>query len=381
MNLYLFRIEIPEEVIFELKQKISSTRWPEKETVDDWSQGVPRDYLAELCSHWTDNYNWYETQSRLNRINQGLFSFGEIDIHYLEVKSRYDYAKPLLLTHGWPGSFLEFEKVIGPLTDPLEYGLDSTIACHVICPTLPGFGFSGKPVRIGWNVDRIARVWDALMKELGYNTYVAQGGDWGAGITLSIASQNLGSCQSVHVNMPTARPTKEAYENPSPEDIQTLKKIEEFQEWGSGYHKQQSTRPQTLGFGLADSPVGQAAWVLEKFYEWTDCSGHPENIFSKNELLDNIMLYWLTNSAASSARLYWETFSPSATFVDRGCISIPVGVSVFPKEIMAGPRSWSEKHFADICYWNELDRGGYFAALEQPDLFVSEIKKWLAIVG
>ena len=381
MNLYPFRIEIPEEVIFELKQKISSTRWPEKETVDDWSQGVPRDYLAELCSHWTDNYNWYKTQSRLNRINQGLFSFDEIDIHYLEVKSRYDYAKPLLLTHGWPGSFLEFEKVIGPLTDPLEYGLDSTIACHVICPTLPGFGFSGKPDRIGWNVDRIARVWDALMKELGYNTYVAQGGDWGAGITLSIASQKLGSCQSVHVNMPTAGPTKEAYENPSPEDTQTLKKIEEFQEWGSGYHKQQSTRPQTLGFGLADSPVGQAAWVLEKFYEWTDCSGHPENIFSKNELLDNIMLYWLTNSAASSARLYWETFSPSATFVDRGRISIPVGVSVFPKEIMAGPRSWSEKHFADICYWNELDRGGHFAALEQPDLFVSEIKKWLAIVG
>ena len=381
MNLYPFRIDIPEEVIFELKQKISSTRWPEKETVDDWSQGVPRDYLAELCSHWTDNYNWYKTQSRLNRINQGLFSFDEIDIHYLEVKSRCDYAKPLLLTHGWPGSFLEFEKVTGPLTDPLEYGLDSTIACHVICPTLPGFGFSGKPGRIGWNLDRIARVWDALMKELGYNTYFAQGGDWGAGITLSIASQNLGSCQSVHVNMPTAGPTKEAYENPSPEDIQTLKKIEEFQEWGSGYHKQQSTRPQTLGFGLADSPVGQAAWVLEKFYEWTDCSGHPENIFSKNELLDNIMLYWLTNSAASSARLYWETFSPSATFVDRGRISIPVGVSVFPKEIMAGPRSWSEKHFADICYWNELDRGGHFAALEQPDLFVSEIKKWLAIVG
>ena len=381
MKLNPFRIDIPEELIFELKQKISSTRWPEKETVDDWSQGVPRDYLAELCSHWTDNYNWYERQNRLNRINQGLFSFGEIDIHYLEVKSRYDYAKPLLLTHGWPGSFLEFEKVIGPLTDPLEYGLDSTIACHVICPTLPGFGFSGKPNRVGWNVDRIARVWDALMKELGYNTYFAQGGDWGAGITLSIASQNLGSCQSVHVNMPTAGPTKEAYENPSPEDIQTLKKIEEFQEWGSGYHKQQSTRPQTLGFGLADSPVGQAAWVLEKFYEWTDCSGHPENIFSKNELLDNIMLYWLTNSAASSARLYWETFSPSATFVDRGRISIPVGVSVFPKEIMAGPRSWSEKHFADICYWNELDRGGHFAALEQPDLFVSEIKKWLAIVG
>ena len=170
MNLYPFRIDIPEEVIFELKQKISSTRWPEKETVDDWSQGVPRVYLAELCSHWTDNYNWYKTQSRLNRINQGLFSFDEIDIHYLEVKSKYDYAKPLLLTHGWPGSFLEFEKVIGPLTDPLEYGLDSTIACHVICPTLPGFGFSGKPGRIGWNVDRIARVWDALMKELGYNT-------------------------------------------------------------------------------------------------------------------------------------------------------------------------------------------------------------------
>ena len=381
MNLDPFKIDIPEEVILELKQKLSSTRWPEKETVDDWSQGVPRAYLAELCSHWLDNYDWYETQSRLNSINQGLFSLEDMKIHYLEVKSRYQYAKPLLLTHGWPGSFLEFEKIIGPLTDPLEYGLDSTIACHVICPTLPGFGFSGKPSRVGWNVDQVARVWDALMKELGYDTYFAQGGDWGAGVTLSIASQNLGRCQSIHVNMPTAGPTKEAYESPSPEDIQTLKKIEEFQEWGSGYHRQQSTRPQTLGFGLADSPVGQAAWILEKFYEWTDCSGHPENIFSKNELLDNIMLYWLTNSAASSARLYWETFSPSAVFVDSGRVSMPVGVGVFPKEIMAGPRSWSEKHFADICYWNELDRGGHFAALEQPDLFVSEIKKWLTIVG
>ena len=381
MNFHPFKIDIPEREIFELKQKLSATRLPEKETVDDWSQGVPRAYLAELCSHWIDDYDWYETQSRLNRINQGLFCIEGMNIHYVEVKSKCDDAKPLLLTHGWPGSFLEFEKIIGPLTNPSEYGLDSNIACHVICPTLPGFGFSGKPSGVGWNVDRIAEVWDALMKGLGYDTYFAQGGDWGAGITLSIAALDLGSCRGVHVNMPTAGPTKEAIENPSPRDLQTLKRIEEFQEWGSGYHKQQSTRPQTLGFGLADSPVGQAAWILEKFYEWTDCSGHPENIFSKNELLDNIMLYWLTNSAASSARLYWETFSPSAILVDRGRISIPVGVSVFPKEIMAGPRSWSEKHFADICYWSELDRGGHFAALEQPDLFVSEIKKWLAIVG
>jgi len=381
MNFHPFKIDIPEREIFELKQKLSATRLPEKETVDDWSQGVPRGYLAELCSYWINNYDWYETQNRLNRINQGLFCIEGMNIHYVEVKSKCDDAKPLLLTHGWPGSFLEFEKIIDPLTNPVEYGIDSKIACHVICPTLPGFGFSGKPIGVGWNVDRIAKVWDALMKELGYDIYFAQGGDWGAGITLSIAALDLGSCRSVHVNMPTAGPTKEAFENPSPRDLQTLKRIEEFREWGSGYHKQQSTRPQTLGFGLADSPVGQAAWILEKFYEWTDCSGHPENIFSKNELLDNIMLYWLTNSAASSARLYWETFSPSAILVDRGRISIPVGVSVFPKEIMAGPRSWSEKHFADICYWSELDRGGHFAALEQPDLFVSEIKKWLAIVG
>ena len=177
MNLDPFKIDIPEEVILELKQKLSSTRWPEKETVDDWSQGVPRAYLAKLCSHWLDNYDWYETQSRLNSINQGLFSIEDMKIHYLEVQSRHQYAKPLLLTHGWPGSFLEFEKIIGPLTDPLEYGLDSTIACHVICPTLPGFGFSGKPSRVGCNVDQVARVWDALMKELGYHTYFAQGCD------------------------------------------------------------------------------------------------------------------------------------------------------------------------------------------------------------
>ena len=376
-----FTLNIAESEISDLKARLSMARWPEAETVDDWSQGVPVKYHREFCEYWANGYDWYQTQGRLNRFDQYRTDIEGLDFHFVHVKSRCSNAKPLLLTHGWPGSIVEFHKVIEPLVDPERHGGTADQACDVICPSLPGFGFSGKPVKSGWGVRRVAAAWDQLMARLGYDHYYAQGGDWGAGVTIVIGAQDLGRCKSIHVNMPTAGPTREAIENPSVEESRVLGRIEKFQRWGAGYHKQQSTRPQTIGYGLSDSPIGQSAWILEKFYEWTDCDGHPENILSRDELIDNIMFYWLTNSGASSARMYWENFNPALQSVKQAPVSLPVGVSVFPEEIMAGPRTWSERQFTNIRYWNELDRGGHFAAFEQPGLFVQEIRNWLGVVG
>lgn len=379
-ELSAFRLDVPRGEIEALQLRLAMTRWPEAETVDDWSQGVPRSYHREFCDYWANEYDWFTTQRRLNQLPQYVTNLSGLPIHLLHIRSKHEGAKPLLLTHGWPGSIIEFLEVIAPLTDPTRHGGDAADACHVVCPSLPGYGFSGKPEAPGWNVAKIALAWDELMARLGYDHYYAQGGDWGAGVTITIAMQDRGRCRGIHINMPTAGPTKDALTDPTPADQKTLERIRYFQRWGAGYHKQQSTRPQTLGYGLADSPIGQSAWILEKFYEWTDCDGHPENIFSRDELIDNIMIYWLTNSAASSARLYWETFQPDSAGTRGVKVKLPVGISRFPKEIMAGPRSWSERAFENIVYWNEVDKGGHFAAFEQPQAFVREIRNWLKVV-
>ena len=376
-----FVLDVPESDITDLKTRLSMTKWPEAETVSDWSQGVPIQYHQDFCEYWSKKYDWYSTQERLNRFNQYETVLDGIKIHFIHVRSQLPNAKALLLTHGWPGSIVEFHKVIEPLVNPVNYGGRQEDACHVICPSLPGFGFSGKPLRNGWGVPRVAAAWDELMVRLGYHQYYAQGGDWGAGVTMAIGSQDKGRCKSLHVNMPTAGPTRAAIENPSEVEQRVLDRIERFQRWGAGYHKQQSTRPQTVGYGLSDSPAGQSAWILEKFYEWTDCDGHPENILSRDELIDNIMFYWLANSGASSARMYWENFHPDIQNIKQTPLTLPVGVSVFPEEIMAGPRSWSERIFTNIQYWNDLDKGGHFAAFEQPELFVREMWNWIEVVG
>lgn len=376
-----YRLDIAQSELDDLTARLRAARWPESETVQDWSQGVPSTYHREFCDYWANHYDWYATQNRLNRFDQFKTSLDGLRIHFIHVKSPHAQARPLLITHGWPGSLVEFHKIIGPLTDPEAYGGDPKDACHVICPSLPGYGFSDKPGQPGWDVPRIALAWDQLMQRLGYEAFFAQGGDWGAGVTLTMAAQNLGRCQSIHINMPTAGPSQATLDHPTAEDKRALKRIEYFQRWGAGYHKQQSTRPQTLGYSLADSPVAQAAWILEKFHAWTDCDGHPENVLSRDELIDNIMFYWLTNSGASSARLYWETFIPRAERIRLGPISMPVGVSVFPEEIMAGPRTWSEKLLPNIVYWQEVDKGGHFAAFEQPERFVQEVRNWLRIVA
>ena len=369
-----YKIKISNEDLEDLKGRLSSTRWPEKETVEDWSQGVPLSYIKEVHDYWINEYDWRSREEYYNSLPQFITDIEGIDIHFIHIKSKHEEAQPLIMSHGWPGSIVEFHKVINSLVDPVSYGGKTEDAFHLVCPTLPGYGFSGKPTQTGTGVERIAELWDLLMNKIGYSDYFAQGGDWGSAITIAIGKQNKGSCKGLHVNMPFAPPTKEALENPNERDKIAFEGLNYYQEWGSGYSKQQSTRPQTLGYGLVDSPIGQASWIIEKFYEWTDCDGHPENIFTKEELLDNVMFYWLTKSASSSARLYWESFGSFGGNPEEK-LEIPIGCSIFPKEISRTPRSWAEQVYSNIVYWNELEKGGHFAAFEQPQIFLDEIRK------
>jgi epoxide hydrolase len=369
-----FRIDIPEDQLVGLKRRLGATRWPDAETSGDWTQGIPLAYMKDVCAYWAEQYDWRRTEARLNAFPQYKARIDGLDIHFLHVRSPHRDALPLLITHGWPGSVVEFHKVIGPLADPTAHGGGAADAFHVICPSLPGYGFSDKPTSTGWGVEKIALAWDMLMPRLGYERYVAQGGDWGAAVTTAIGMQNRGHCVGIHVNMPIARAPKGSLANPTEREQRALAGAKHYQDWDSGYSKQQATRPQTLGYGLVDSPVGQAAWILEKFWSWTDCKGHPENALTRDELLDNIMLYWLPATGASSARLYWESFGKAFGGGQDQTVQLPTGCSIFPKEIVPTPRSWAEKRYRSIVYWNELDRGGHFAAFEQPEIFVKELR-------
>jgi pimeloyl-ACP methyl ester carboxylesterase len=370
-----FRVEIPEADLDDLRRRLRATRWPEAETVSDWTQGVPLAYLRDVVAHWLESYDWRATERRLNSLPQFKTRLEDLDIHFLHVRSRHDGALPLVMTHGWPGSVVEFLDVVGPLADPTAHGGEARDAFHVVCPSLPGYGFSDRPREKGWGVEKIAGAWDTLMTRLGYDRYVAQGGDWGSAVTTTIGMQNRGHCIGIHVNMPNAGATKESLANPTEREQRALAGARFYQEWDSGYSKQQSTRPQTLGYGLVDSPAGQAAWILEKFFAWTDNAGRPEDAIPRDRLLDNVMLYWLTGTAASSARLYWESFGKAFGPGQDNTVRVPTGCSIFPREIVPTPRSWAEKRYRNIVYWNELDRGGHFAAFEEPSLFVDELRK------
>lgn len=371
-----FRIEVPEVDLADLRDRLVRTRWPEAETVDDWSQGIPLDYVRELCAYWADTYDWRATEARLNAHPQFLTEIDGLDIHFLHVRSPHPGALPLVLTHGWPGSVVEFEKVIGPLVDPVAHGGDAADAFDVVIPSLPGYGFSGKPASTGWTVERTAAAWAQLMDRLGYGRYGAQGGDWGAMVTATLGHLDPAHLAGIHLNMPLAAPGSFDVTDLTPSEVAALEAFAEHRRWGTGYSKEQSTRPQTVGYGLVDSPAGQAAWIVEKFFAWSDCDGHPEHVFTRDELLDNVMLYWLPATAASSARLYWESF------VRPGFdpVAVPTGCSVFPKEIMRMSRRWAAGRFTDIRYWNELDRGGHFAAFEQPAAFVDELRAFFRLV-
>jgi pimeloyl-ACP methyl ester carboxylesterase len=366
-----FRVNVPDTVLDSLRARLRDTRWPEREAVEDWSQGIPLAYMQEVCRYWADKYDWRAREARLNEFAQFRTKIDGLGIHFLHVKSPNPKALPLVITHGWPGSVVEFLKVIRPLSDPAAFGGDAKDAFHVVAPSLPGYGFSDKPQHTGWGVERIGRAWAQLMSRLGYGRYVAQGGDWGAMVTTSIAQADPEHCAGIHLNMPVVVPDPETMSDLSPLEQSALAGFAHYDQWDSGYSKQQSTRPQTLGYALVDSPAGQAGWILEKFWSWTDCDGHPETALTRDELLDNIMLYWVTASAASSARLYWESFrNPKLDPV-----SLPTGCSIFPKEIMRTSRRWAEKRFTKLVYWNELDKGGHFAAFEQPETFVGELRK------
>jgi epoxide hydrolase len=368
-----FRIDVPTEVLDDLQARLAHTRWPEAECVGDWSQGIPLAYTRELAAYWADGYDWRSREAALNRFDQFTTEIDGLDIHFIHQRSPHEDALPLVMTHGWPGSIAEFQNVIDPLVDPPSGRPED--AFHVVCPSLPGYGFSGKPSTTGWGVDKIAQAWETLMLRLGYDRYGAQGGDWGAAVTTQIG-RNGGHCIAIHLNMPIAMPAAGSEGDLSEDELQALAAYAAHRKWGTGYSKQQSTRPQTLGYGLVDSPVGQLAWIVEKFWAWTDCGGHPENVVSRDELLDNVMLYWVTGSGASSARLYWESFN---NFITAGRVELPTGVAVFPKEILRTPRHWCEAAY-NITHWTAMPRGGHFAAFEQPELFVDDVRAFFATV-
>jgi pimeloyl-ACP methyl ester carboxylesterase len=332
---------------------------------------VPLAKIQALCAHWLNGYDWRRCEAMLNGFGQYRTEIDGLGIHFLHIRSPEPNAVPLLMTHGWPGSVIEFHKVIGPLTDPAAHGGDAKDAFHLVLPSLPGYGFSDKPSSTGWGVRRIANAWVTLMQRLGYERFVAQGGDWGAAVTTALGVMHPPELQAIHVNMPIAFPDPAEMAEWTPQEAEAAAAFQKFAAEETGYSTQQRTRPQTLGYGLADSPSAQAAWIYEKFYAWTDNKGAPEDALTPDEMLDNIMLYWLPAAGGSSARLYRESmgsaFRPGAT-------DVPTGISIFPKEITRPSRRWAEKTYGNIVYWNELDRGGHFAAFEQPKLFVDEVR-------
>jgi pimeloyl-ACP methyl ester carboxylesterase len=352
--------------------------------VDDWSQGVPLAYVQDLCRYWARHYDWRATEARLNGLGQFRTGIDGLGIHLLHVRSPHADALPLVLTHGWPGSVVEFLKVIGPLTDPPAHGGDAADAFHVVCPSLPGYGFSDKPAGPGWKVERIADAWAQLMPRLGYARYGAQGGDWGTSITTSLGQRHPEALVGIHVIPPLVAPDPATSDNLTPAEQAALADLDDAKRWESGYAEQQATRPQTVGYGLVDSPAALCAWIVEKFRAWTDGDGHPENALTRDEMLDDLMLYWLPGTGASAARLYWESFREVNERFSGDAVTdtvdVPTGCSIFPKEMPRPSRRWAERRFTDIRHWNELGRGGHFAAFEQPELFVDEVRSFFRLV-
>ena len=373
MDIRKFKFKTPQKDLDDLKNRLALTRWPDPETPNDWSQGVPLDYMQSLCKYWQEEYNWNTCQERLNSFPQFVAEIDGLEIQFMHIKSKNENAVPLLMTHGWPGSILEFTKVIESLTNPNGNDGFDGIAFHLICPTLPGYGYSGKPASPGWSLSRIAEAWNSLMLALGYKKYFAQGGDWGAAVTLAIAVEQTTNCIGIHTNMPVLSVSEGGLRNLTDFEKECLAGHQYYWDKDSGYSKEQSTRPQTIGYGLVDSPVAQCAWIIEKFWSWMDCEGHPENILTRDELLDNVMMYWLPGTGASSARMYWENFHFLGE--KQPIIEVPAAVSIFPNEIFRSSKRWCEERFKDLRHYNRLKRGGHFAAFEQPDLFTKELRE------
>lgn len=363
-----FRVEVPEADLEDLRERLARTRWPRPAPVPDWSQGIPVDYLREICEYWRTEYDWRRVEERLNALPQFRTEIDGVGIYFIHLRSPEPDATPLVMSHGWPGSVLEFLGTIGPLTEPTAHGGPAEDAFDLVIPALPGYGFSDAPGETGWDPDRVGRAWAELMERLGYERYGAQGGDWGSAISRGVARHGGERVIGIHLNHDYVDGTK--IERLGVEDDferWTVERRAEFNRTGRGYSRQQATRPQTLGFSLADSPAGQCAWILEKFHFWSD----PETIYGRDALLDNVTLYWLTNSAASSARIYWETARARRPIVPAG---VPYALSVFPHDINPVPERWIRAAEPDLVYYNLLERAGHFAAMEDPELFVGEVR-------
>jgi microsomal epoxide hydrolase len=370
-----FRIDVAEADLDELRRRLASTRWPDQLPGVGWDYGIPLEYVKELAEYWRTAYDWRAHEKQLNEFPQFTTTIDNQNIHFLHVRSPEPDALPLIITHGWPGSIVEFMRVIGPLTNPAAHGGDPADAFHLVVPSIPGYGFSGPTRETGWNVGRIARAWDELMSRLGYRRYGAQGGDWGSSISRELGRIAGDHIIGVHLNMLTTPAPKDPEELAALTDAERerVQALERFRATGSGYGAIQSTRPQTLAYGLTDSPAGQLAWIVEKFGEWTD-GDLPDEAVDRDQLLTNVMLYWLTATAGSSARLYYEAARTGAWGPPKPSTA-PTGVAVFPREIAPSVRRLAELS-NNIVHWSEFDRGGHFAAMEEPDLLVGDIREF-----
>jgi pimeloyl-ACP methyl ester carboxylesterase len=381
-----FKVHVPQAAIDDLRQRVVATRWPDKETVDDASQGVQLARLQELVHYWGTGYDWRKIERRLNALPQYVTTIDGVDIHFIHVRSRDPHALPVLITHGWPGSVIEQLKIIGPLTDPAAHGGGLDDAFDVVIPSLPGYGFSGKPTGTGWDPDHIARAWGELMHRLGYTNYVAQGGDWGSPISSSMARQKVPGLAAIHINLPATLPPEVAAvlatgSSPpaglSEQEVAVFESLRAYGKKGSSsYFTMLSARPQTVGYGVADSPAGLAAWVLVHpgFAQWSLNAASP----TKDDVLDDITLYWLTNTGASAGRIYWENRANGSVIASGPQktreISLPVAITVFPEDVYRAPESWARRAYPNLAYFHEVDRGGHFAAWEQPALFAAELR-------
>ncbi|GHB12005.1 MULTISPECIES: epoxide hydrolase family protein [Streptomyces] len=359
-----YRAEIAQADLDDLRARLNSTRWPDRETVDDWSQGARLETVQELCRYWADGYDWRATEARLNAFPQFTTEIDGLRIHFVHVRSPHPDAVPLLLTHGWPSSIVEYLDLIQLLTDPP----DPADAFHVICPSLPGHGFGERPTGTGWTVQRTAEAWAALMARLGYDDYLAHGGDWGSWVSAALGSTDAAHLRGIHLTMPLARPPEHSVELDE-RDRAAMARMQSFGKNRSGYAAIQSTRPQALGYGLADSPAGQLAWILDRFWEWVDHEGDLDKAIGRDRLLDIVSMYWFTNTGASSGRLFWESFADEP----MRATDVPTGCSVFPKDAWM-PRAWARERFTDLRYWQDLPDGGHFPALERPEVLARELR-------
>jgi len=373
-----FPIQIDDAVLDDLRERLARTRLPDAIEDSGWDYGIPIDYLRELVEYWRDEYDWRTHEARLNELAHFRTHIDGQSIHFVHARSSHADALPLLITHGWPGSVVEFLEVIPRLTQPEAHGGNAADAFHVIAPSLPGYGFSGPTRARGWDVPRIARAFVELTARLGYTRYGAQGGDWGAQVTTRIGAYDPDHLVGIHLNMPIGVRPDEACPL-SDEDKADLAAMARFQNEESGYAMQQGTRPQTLGVALDDSPAGLLAWIVEKFRAWSDCDGHPENVFTRDQLITNVMLYWLTKTATSSARLYWESRHGGMWNEKPEFVAVPTGVARYPKEVVRFPRPWVERQY-HVTHWTDMSRGGHFAAMEQPEIFVEDLQNFFRSV-